>query len=110
RAHARRDSRAAVGAMGVPPRQGECLMYKSLGDAIRDAEAQGITLSQLALELEAKDQGRTVADIRSARRGAWVLVRDAVDKGMPGDLFSESGLVGGDAAKLRTGPAGPLAG
>jgi len=29
---------------------------------------------------------------------------------MTGDLYSASGLVGGDAAKLRTGPAGPLAG
>ena len=28
---------------------------------------------------------------------------------MTGDLRSASGLVGGDAAKLRTGPAGPLA-
>jgi L-serine dehydratase len=37
-------------------------------------------------------------------------MRGAVDRGMAGDLFSASGLVGGDAAKLRTGPAGPLAG
>jgi L-serine dehydratase len=29
---------------------------------------------------------------------------------MVGDLVSASGLVGGDAAKLRTGPAGPLSG
>jgi L-serine dehydratase len=29
---------------------------------------------------------------------------------MTGELRSASGLVGGDAAKLRTGPAGPLAG
>jgi L-serine dehydratase len=85
-------------------------MYKSLADAIRDAEAQKITLSQLALETEAKDQGRTVADIRSALKRALDVMRSAVAQGMTGDLYSASGLVGGDAAKLRTGPAGPLAG
>ena len=41
-------------------------MYRSLADAIRDAEARKISLARLALETEAKDQGRTVEDIRSA--------------------------------------------
>ncbi|MES2180059.1 MAG: L-serine ammonia-lyase, iron-sulfur-dependent, subunit alpha [Gemmatimonadota bacterium] len=85
-------------------------MYKSLADAIRDAEAQKISLAQLALETEAKDQGRTVEDIRSALLRALVVMRSAVAQGMTGDLYSASGLVGGDAAKLRTGPAGPLSG
>jgi L-serine dehydratase len=84
-------------------------MYRALADAIRDAEQQGITLARLALETEAKDQGRTVDDIRSALRRALDVMRGAVERGMTGDLFSASGLVGGDAAKLRTGPAGPLA-
>ena len=85
-------------------------MYKSLGDAIRDAEAQGISLARLALETEATDQGRTVEDIRSALLRALNVMRGAVTQGMTGDLYSASGLVGGDAAKLRTGPDGPLAG
>ena len=85
-------------------------MYKSLGEAIRDAEAQDISLARLALETEASDQGRTVADIRSALLRALNVMRGAVTQGMTGDLYSASGLVGGDAAKLRTGPDGPLAG
>ena len=85
-------------------------MYKSLADAIRDAEAQKISLATLALETEAKDQGRTVADIRAVLLRALVVMRSAVTQGMTGDLYSASGLVGGDAAKLRTGPDGPLAG
>ena len=85
-------------------------MYKSLGDAIRDAEAQDISLARLALETEASDQGRTVEDIRSALLRALNVMRSAVTQGMTGDLYSASGLVGGDAAKLRTGPDGPLAG
>ena len=85
-------------------------MYKSLAEAIRDAEARGLSLARVALEAEAEDQGRTVEDIRAALRRALVVMREAVGRGMAGDLRSSSGLVGGDAAKLRTGPAGPLAG
>lgn len=85
-------------------------MYKSLGDAIRDAEAQGRTLAQVALELEAQDQGRPIEEIRAALGRALVVMREAVSRGETGDLRSASGLVGGDAAKLHTGPAGPLAG
>ena len=85
-------------------------MYKSLGDAIRDAEAKQISLAQLALETESSDQGRTVEDIRAALKRALDVMRGAVTQGMTGDLYSASGLVGGDAAKLRTGPDGPLAG
>jgi L-serine dehydratase len=85
-------------------------MYRALHDAIRDAEAQGKTLSQLALETEARDQGRPIEDIRSALGRALQVMRGAVAQGLTGDLRSASGLVGGDAAKLRTGPPGPLAG
>ena len=85
-------------------------MYKSLADAIRDAETQQISLAQLALETEASDQGRTVDDIRAALKRALDVMRSAVTQGMTGEHFSASGLVGGDAAKLRTGPDGPLAG
>jgi L-serine dehydratase len=85
-------------------------MYKSLADAIADAEARGMTLSRLALETEARDQGRPVEEIRDALRRALHVMQGAVDRGMEGDLFSASGLVGGDAAKMRTGPDGPLAG
>jgi len=85
-------------------------MYRSLADAIRDAESQQKTLAQVALETEARDQGRPVSDIRDALRRALQVMRGAVSQGLTGDLRSASGLVGGDAAKLRTGPAGPLAG
>ncbi|MBL0937252.1 MAG: L-serine ammonia-lyase, iron-sulfur-dependent, subunit alpha [Gemmatimonadaceae bacterium] len=85
-------------------------MYRSLADAIRDAEAQGTTLSAVALAAESKDQGRPIAEIRDALRRALVVMREAVDRGLVGDLRSSSELVGGDAAKLRTGPDGPLAG
>jgi L-serine dehydratase len=85
-------------------------MYHALHEAIRDAEARGVSLATVALEVEARDQGRPVAEIREALGRALAVMRDAVAKGVTGELRSNSGLVGGDAAKLRTGPAGPLAG
>jgi L-serine dehydratase len=85
-------------------------MYRALQDAIRDAEAQRKTLAQLALETEGRDQGRPVEEIRAALRRALNVMRGAVAQGLTGELKSASGLVGGDAAKLRTGPPGPLAG
>ncbi|MDQ3698719.1 MAG: L-serine ammonia-lyase, iron-sulfur-dependent, subunit alpha [Gemmatimonadota bacterium] len=85
-------------------------MYKSLADAIRDAEARRATIADVALAAESSDQGRPVEEIRGALGRALAVMRHAVDQGLVGDLHSASGLVGGDAAKLRTGPAGPLAG
>lgn len=85
-------------------------MFRSLADAIREAESRGLTLSAVALEAEAKDQGRPLEEIRDALRRALHVMQGAVDRGLTGDLRSTSGLVGGDAAKLRTGPAGPLSG
>jgi L-serine dehydratase len=84
-------------------------VYKALADAIRDAEQQKKTLALVALESEARDQGRPVADIRAALQRALDVMRGAIEKGMTGDLFSASGLVGGDAAKLRKNQNGPLA-
>jgi L-serine dehydratase len=84
-------------------------MYRSLADAISDAEARGTTLTTVALDLESQDQGRSVADIRAALARALHVMRGAVDAGMTGAMRSNSGLVGGDAAKLVKSTAGPLA-
>lgn len=85
-------------------------MFRALADAVRAAESQGVSLARVALDAEARDQGRSVEDIRAALGRALAVMRGAVTQGLTGDLRSASGLVGGDAAKLRTGPPGPLAG
>ena len=84
-------------------------MYKALADAIKDAERENKSLAQVALAAESRDQGRPIADIRAALLRAFVVMRSAIEKGLVGDLYSASGLVGGDAAKLRTSAKGPLA-
>jgi len=84
-------------------------MYKSLAEAVRDAEARGKSLAEVALEAESADQGRPIPEIRAALQRALVVMREAIERGLVGDLYSASGLVGGDAAKLVNGPPGPLA-
>jgi len=84
-------------------------MYRSLGDAIRDAESRGISLSELALERESQDQGSRIEDIRRSLGRALEVMRGAIGDGLTGHLRSSSGLVGGDAAKLKNDAAGPLA-
>jgi len=84
-------------------------VYKALADAIKDAEREGKSLAQVALAAESRDQGRPVEDIRAALQRALDVMRSAIEKGLVGDLYSASGLVGGDAAKLRTSGKGPLA-
>src|ERR1051326_3811385 len=83
-------------------------MYRSLHEAVHDADAQRKTLAQLALETESRDQGRPIDEIRAALKRALDVMRGAIKQGLTGDLRSASGLVGGDAAKLRTNAVGPL--
>ena len=84
-------------------------MYKALADAIKDAERDKKSLAQVALAAESRDQGRPTQDIRAALQRALDVMRSAIEKGLVGDLYSASGLVGGDAAKLRNSANGPLA-
>jgi len=84
-------------------------MYRSLSSAIAAAEREGLSLSAVALKSESENSGRSVADIRAQLGRALKIMREAIERGEVGDLFSASGLVGGDAAKLKKAPRGPLA-
>src|SRR3982750_461784 len=68
-----------------------------------------MSLAEVALSAESRDQGRPIAEIRAALKRALDVMRGAIERGLTGDLYSASGLVGGDAAKLRQNPQGPLA-
>lgn len=84
-------------------------MFESLAEAVEQAEARGISLGELALVTEAAEGLRTRAQVEAALTRALEVMRQAVARGLVGDLMSVSGLVGGDAAKLDH-PVGPLAG
>lgn len=84
-------------------------MFESLGELVEQAEKEGISLGELGLRLEAEGGLRTREEIERGLTRALTVMRGAVERGLPGDLRSVSGLVGGDAARL-TRPVGPLAG
>jgi L-serine dehydratase len=84
-------------------------MYKALADAIAEAERSKIRLADVALNAESRDQGRPIEEIRAVLKRALDVMRSAIEQGSEGDLKSASGLVGGDAAKLRNDARGPLA-
>ncbi|MBI4500222.1 MAG: L-serine ammonia-lyase, iron-sulfur-dependent, subunit alpha [Gemmatimonadetes bacterium] len=84
-------------------------MYESLVEAVARAESDNISLGELALRLEAEEGVKTRPQIEAALGRALSVMREAVARGSVGDLKSVSGLVGGDAAKLKH-PKGPLAG
>ncbi len=84
-------------------------MFESLGDLVGRAERDGISLGELGLRLEAEAGLRSRDEVEQALTRALAVMRHAIERGLPGDLRSVSGLVGGDAARL-TRPVGPLAG
>jgi L-serine dehydratase len=84
-------------------------MFESLHAALVRAGAEGVSLGELALRAEAEGGLRTRADVEQALRRALDVMRRGVERGEAGDLRSVSGLVGGDAARLRHA-RGPLAG
>jgi L-serine dehydratase len=83
--------------------------WETVLEAVEAAEAAGVTLGELAIRSEAARGMRTREEIVAGLLRALQVMQGAVARGLQGDLFSVSGLVGGDAAKLTAG-RGPLAG
>jgi L-serine dehydratase len=84
-------------------------MFESLQEAVEVAEREQVSLGELALRTEAAEGLRSREQVEAALYRALEVMRGAVQRGLPGDLRSVSGLVGGDAARLKR-PRGPLAG
>jgi L-serine dehydratase len=94
-------------------------MFDALATALSQAESQGLSLGELALQAETRDGRRSRAEVEAALGRALQVMREAVARGLQGDVRSVSGLVGGDAAKIERGNRavkagetvpGPLAG
>jgi L-serine dehydratase len=84
-------------------------MSDSLNDAVLQAEAARCSLGEFALRREAAEGLRTREELEAGLQRALDVMRGAVARGLPGDLRSVSGLVGGDAARLSR-LTGPLSG
>jgi L-serine dehydratase len=84
-------------------------MIDSLNEAVTQAVEAGLSLGEYALRQEVAEGLRTRAELETGLQRALDVMRGAVARGLPGDLRSVSGLVGGDAAKLNR-LTGPLSG
>ncbi|MEO8479243.1 MAG: L-serine ammonia-lyase, iron-sulfur-dependent, subunit alpha [Gemmatimonadota bacterium] len=82
-------------------------MVESLIEAVEAAEAEGISIGEYALRSEAAEGLRTREEVEAGLLRALNVMRSAVERGLKGDVFSVSGLVGGDAAKMAASE-GPL--
>ncbi len=82
-------------------------MVESLIEAVEAAEAEGISIGEYALRSEATEGLRTREEVEAGLLRALNVMRSAVERGLKGDVFSVSGLVGGDAAKMAASE-GPL--
>jgi L-serine dehydratase len=89
-------------------------MYDSLLAALQDAEADGLSLAEVAIRAELRPGRQTRVVVLSHLQRALTVMREARAEGMTGRPRSVSGLVGGDAAKLQQAgqnkTGGPLAG
>jgi L-serine dehydratase len=84
-------------------------MFDSLSEAVAQARADGVSLGELGLRAEVAEGLRSRAEVEAALQRALDVMRGAVARGLPGDLRSVSGLVGGDAARMNRA-VGPLRG
>ncbi len=84
-------------------------MYDNLLEAVEAAEREGLTLGELGIRAEATEGIRTREEVEAGLRRALDVMRGAVARGLEGDIRSVSGLVGGDAFKVKNG-SGPMAG
>ena len=82
-------------------------MFESLVEAAARADELKLSLGELALRTEAEAGLRSREQVEAALRRALEVMRGAVERGLVGDLYSVSGLVGGDAVKLDQA-VGPL--
>lgn len=77
---------------------------------VDEATRLGISLGELALRSQAQHAERTEEDVLAAMVVRLQVMQAAVERGLQGDQRSMSGLVGGDAAKVKAHAASSLTG
>ena len=80
------------------------MYFSSLADLAQEAMDKKTAISDIVLEREAFESGRSAAEIVKQMEISWDVMVKAMEKGLTEDIRSKSGLTGGDGKKLR--PAG----
>lgn len=77
-------------------------MYQSIEELVNDARDKQLPISELMVQQEMHTSHRSRTDIWEQMRKNYLVMKDAVEKGLTGDgVFSPTGLTGGEAVKLK---------
>lgn len=77
-------------------------MYQSVEELVNDALEKNVPISELMVQQEMLTSHRSRQDIWEQMRKNYLVMKDAVEKGLTGDgVFSPTGLTGGEAVKLK---------
>lgn len=85
------------------------MAYSSFSELVAAAETAG-SLAVAAIEREALETEVAPEVLRRKMAETLSVMREAAEAGMSGESRSRSGLVGGDAARLRASESGPVGG
>lgn len=77
------------------------MLYKSIAELVKKAEAQNCPISTIVLQAQSKDMEVAEEDLLKQMDKNWTVMLEAMDRGLNEDVKSVSGLTGGDAKKLR---------
>lgn len=77
-------------------------MYQSVEELVNDALEKQLPISELMVQQEMLTSHRSRHDIWEQMRKNYLVMKEAVEKGLTGDgVFSPTGLTGGEAVKLK---------
>jgi L-serine dehydratase len=75
-------------------------MYRSIESLLREAEESGLPLPEVVLRREVAESGVEAEQIRARIRRTLVVMRDAIEEGLKGEVRSPSGMTGGRSRRL----------
>lgn len=75
--------------------------FAALKDWQAQADASGVRLSDVLLDEEQNEYGRTEEQVKEALRQRWAIMQEAVKEGLSRQDKVPSGMVGGDAYRLE---------
>jgi L-serine dehydratase len=81
-----------------------------LSTLVEEAESRGISLGELAMSSQADNFGTTTGEVLAAMVARLHVMQASIEQGLEGGHRSRSGLVGGDAARVKARAAASLTG
>lgn len=83
-------------------------LFSSFDEWKRYSEEKKLSLTDVVLEYEQDQKGRTEAEIWEGLSAAWTVMKDAVRTGLEEDMTSRSGMINNGAKKVYRYPTAVL--